>query len=136
MGNQMIESPNINIDFGTIENIKNLLPSYDKKYDTFCVLPLNPVSAVSVDWDGEFWVRVRSNGEIVGIEVENFERVFLVKHPEVAAIWKEFKPICLKNERKMQKPEVCESFLSILLDFLSRLFKAHPQQQYLTFGPI
>lgn len=136
MGNQITESPNINIDFGTIENLKKLLPSYDKKFDTFFVLPLKPVPAVSVDWDGEFWVRVRSNGEIVGIEVENFERVFLVKHPEVAAIWNEFKPICLKNERKMQTPEECESFLRILLNFLSGLFKTHPQQQYLTFNPL
>ena len=126
-----MESPDINIDFNTIDNLKHLLPSYDKKFDIFFILPVKSVPAVSVDWDGEFWIRVASNGEIVGIEVENFERVFLVKHTEVAAIWKEFKPICLKNERKMRTPEVCESFLRILLDFLSSLFKTHPQQLYL-----
>jgi uncharacterized protein YuzE len=131
MGKQIIESPDINIDFNTIYNLKRLLPSYDKKFNTFFILPVKSVPAVSVDWDGEFWIRVNSNGEIVGIEVENFEKVFLVKHPEVSAIWKEFKPICLKNERKMRTPEVCDSFLSILLKFFSDLFKTHPQQPYL-----
>lgn len=131
MGNQILESEDFNIDFNTIGNLVHLLPSYDKKYDKFFILPIEPIPAISVDWDGEFWVRVTSKGEIVGIEVENFEKVFLVKYPEVAVVWKEFKPICLKNEKAIQTPEACESFIRILLNFLSNLFKTHPQQPYL-----
>jgi uncharacterized protein YuzE len=132
MGIQVVESPEFNINYETINNLKNLVPSYDKQFDTFFVSQAKPIPAVSVDWDGEFWIRVTSNGDIVGIEIENFEKVFLAKHPEVRATWKEFKRVCLKNEGKLrQKPEECESFLRILLNFLSDLFRTHPQQQAL-----
>ncbi len=98
MGSQITESHELNINYNTINNLEHLLPSYDKQFDTFFILPVKPTPAVSVDWDGEIWIRVNSSGEIVGIEVENFERVFLVKHPEVATIWKEFKAICLPSK--------------------------------------
>jgi uncharacterized protein YuzE len=131
MGSQIIESNDLNIKYETLFNLTNLAPSYDKKFDTFYISSLKPGPAVSVDWDGELWIRVASNGEIIGIEVENFERVFLYKYPEVAKTWKEFKRVCLKNERQIRKPEVCESFLLVLLTFLSGLFKTHPQQPLL-----
>jgi len=109
------------------------VPSYDKRFDTFFVSPIEPMPAVSVDWNGEFWLRVASNGDIVGLEVENFERVFLAKRPEVLVVWKDIRHICLKNERKLRQKssDKCESFLRILLNFLSELFQTHPSQQAL-----
>ena len=132
MGTQIMESPNFDVKLETINNLRDLMPSYDKRFDTFFISPIKPIPAVSFDWNGEFWLRVASNGDIVGLEVENFEKVFLVKHPEVQVIWKDFKHICLKNEKEiLQKPEACESFLRILLNFLSDLFKTHPLQETL-----
>jgi uncharacterized protein YuzE len=133
MGIQVKEYPNLNIKLESIKNLENIMPSYDKKFDTFFISPSKPVPAVSVDWNGEFWLRVASNGDVVGLEVENFEKVFLVKYPEVKVIWKDVKHICIKNEKKLTKKSLkeCEPFLRILLTFLSELFKTHPSQQTL-----
>ncbi len=122
------------IKFETINNLKNLMPSYDKKYDTFFVTQNPPVPAASIDWNGEIWIRVASNGDIVGFEVENFEKVFLAKNPDIIPSWKQFKRICLENERvfirkpEVKKTDICEMFLMILLNFISNLFRSHPQQ--------
>ncbi len=133
MGTQITEPPNFNIKLETITNLKDLMPSYDKRFDTFFLSPIKPISSVSVDWNGEFWLRVASNGDVVGLEVENFEKVFLFKYPEVRVIWKDFKQTCLKNERKLlpNPPGEYESFLRILLNFLSELFQTNPSQQAL-----
>jgi hypothetical protein len=131
MAKQILEPINSGLDikYETILNLKHLIPSYDKKFDTFFVTPISPIPAVSVDWDGELWIRVTSKGEIVGLEVDNFEKVFLAKYPEVKLAWKGFKRICLDNEVKLtRKDDVCEMFLRILLNFISDLFKSHPQQ--------
>jgi hypothetical protein len=130
MGTQ-IAKPNFDIKLETVNNLKNLIPSYDKKFDVFYISPIKSIPAVSVDWNGEMWLRVASNGDIVGLEVENFEKVFLAKYPEVRAVWKDFKRTCLKNERKLLQQQACQSFLIILLNFLSDLFKTHPLQETL-----
>jgi len=60
-----------------------------------------PRPAVSIDCDGEFWIRVDpSTGEIVGLEIEDFESVFLKKHPELQRTWQEAKPLCRNKFRK------------------------------------
>ena len=53
--------------------------SYDKEYNTLLILWDENQPAVSKDIDGEYWLRVSSDGKIVGIEIENFEQ-FLKKH--------------------------------------------------------
>ena len=133
MATRTTDLTQFNVDFNTINNLKSLMPMYDKMFDNFMITSPEPVPAVSFDWNGELWLRVMESGEIVGIEIENFESVFLAKHPEVAKVWKEFKPICLKNKRKLNKPDACDSFLRILLDSLISIFKTHPMQtEFLT----
>lgn len=137
MANKTLEPIGFEINFETVNKLKHLMPSYDKKFDTFFITPNPPVSAVSIDWDGEIWIRVASNGDIVGLEVENFEKVFLAKNPELIPSWKQFKHICLENEKLFlrrsasKKADICELFLKILLNFISELFRTHPQQQEL-----
>jgi uncharacterized protein YuzE len=67
----------------TIDNIASFHSKYDKETDTLFIQPKIPVPAVSVDWDGDFWVRVKPDtGEVVGIEIEDYKEFFTKKyHP-------------------------------------------------------
>ncbi len=68
---------------------ERLHASYDAKYDTLFVSVEPPVPAVSYKVD-DAWVRVvRETVEVVGYELEDFERAFLPKHPGIASIWKQ-----------------------------------------------
>ena len=74
----------IKIDWNTLPNVRDFEGHYDKKTDTLLIQSKEARAAVSVDCDGEFWVRVDpKNGEILGIEVEDFKKVFLKKHAEM-----------------------------------------------------
>ena len=87
MGTKMTESDNLQLDYNTMNNIKTFTPVYHDDEDTFFLRPEKPHPATSVDWNGEIWVRIDpTNGEVVGLEIEDFEMVFLKKHPEIAAI--------------------------------------------------
>ncbi len=75
-----------------LPDAERLHATYDAKYDTFTVSVEPPVAAVSCRVD-DVWVRlVRETGEVVGYELEDFERAFLGKHPEIARIWKQARP--------------------------------------------
>lgn len=65
-----------------------------EEVDSLLVLFAENQPATSHDVDGELWIRYDScNGDIVGIEVDDFEQLFLVKtHPELAQGWKVLKP--------------------------------------------
>ncbi|MBI2760018.1 MAG: hypothetical protein HYX51_01165 [Chloroflexi bacterium] len=59
---------------------------YDIERDVLSFQLGNPRPAVSIDIDGEFWVRyVPETGEIVGFEIEDFVRVYLIGHPDILA---------------------------------------------------
>ena len=85
MGREVIELNSPQIDFTTINNLKNFVPVYHKDEDTFFLRPDKPRPATSFDWDGEIWIRIDpQNGEIVGLEIDDFESIFLKKYPELA----------------------------------------------------
>jgi len=55
--------------------------SYDKEDDSLIIYFEKPVSAVSHDCDGEFWLRVDTEkGRVVGIEIEDFTKHFIPKY--------------------------------------------------------
>ena len=62
---------------------------YDEQQDTLYIwFGDRPRSAVSVDVDGAVWLRIAGDSnEVVGLEFEDFERVFLPRHPEIQASW-------------------------------------------------
>jgi len=68
------------IDYDTIDNIASFTSSYDKEADSLIIQPKKPVSATSIDWDGDFWVRISDTGEIVGIEIEDYKGFFSKKY--------------------------------------------------------
>ena len=130
-----IENPQI--DFTTMENIKKFSLVYHEGEDTLFLRPRKPRPATSFDWDGEIWVRVDpENGEVVGLEIDDFQGVFLRKYPELAKAWEEVKP--LYHRKKMKKGEEVswESFLQIILNFLLGFFRDNPQQASFGMAPV
>lgn len=72
------------IDWKTRDNLLKFKVDYNKKRDIFIAYSEEERDAISIECDSQFWVRIDPNtGEILGIEIEDFERVFLKKHPEI-----------------------------------------------------
>jgi uncharacterized protein YuzE len=123
---RQIQSPEIKLE--TIDNIRSFTPVYIKDNDTLLLRPDRPQPATSVDINGELWLRIDvESGEVVGVEIEDFESVFLKKHPELARAWQDVKPLC---HRKLYRTSetTWQSFLLIVLDFLRTLFAKNPYQ--------
>jgi uncharacterized protein YuzE len=94
---------------------------YDKNADIMYVRLPQARPATSIDLDEEVWLRVDPvTGEIVGFEIDDFELVFLRKHPELAAPWHEVRP--------RQTTEKVALVLRILLEFVRSMAGPHPQQ--------
>jgi hypothetical protein len=73
-----------NVNWKTWDNILKFKAEYNEKRDIFIVYSEEERDAISIDCKGEFWVRIDpQNGEILGLEIEDFKRVFLKKHPEI-----------------------------------------------------
>jgi len=69
------------INHNTIDNIRDFVSNYDKEIDSLIIQRRVPMHAVSVDWDGDFWVRVNpDSGEIVGVEIEDYKGFFSKKY--------------------------------------------------------
>ena len=69
------------VDFNTVENIRSFVPDYDKVADSLLLQPHEPDPAVSVDWNGEMWLRINpENGEIIGVEIEDYKKFFARKY--------------------------------------------------------
>ena len=124
-------SPQFNTD--TIKNLKGVIPVYHSDEDILFIRPKNSSPAVSYDLEGELWLRFDpSTKEVLGIEIENFQSVFLKKHPEIAKIWKDAKPFCINKKTRTADEDICESFIRILLSLFDDLFVKNPQQ--ISFG--
>lgn len=129
MGRKIIDLDNPQIDYDTMDNIKSFTPVYHEDEDTFFLRPEKPCPATSIDWGGEFWIRVNpENGRVVGIEIEDFESVFLKKHPELASAWKEAKPLCQRKRSHGYEETTWDAFLRIIFEFLRAFFRENPQQ--------
>jgi len=130
----IINKENIQFDFGTIKNIKDFVLSYHKDRDILFIRPDKPRPATSFDWNGEIWVRVNpENGEIVGLEIDDFETIFLKKYPEVAVAWESVRPSFYRMRARINRASAWESFSKILLNFLLTFFKENPYQP--SFNP-
>lgn len=66
----------------------------DEEADSLLVLFAENRPATSQDVQGELWIRYDSRtGGIIGIEIDDFEQLFLSElHPELAHGWKVLKP--------------------------------------------
>lgn len=92
------------IDWETLPNITQFDVTYDKRSDTWFACSKDNRPAVSVDWANEMWIRIDpKTGEIIGIEIENFAKIFLKRHPEIS----KSKSIYIKPVAGMVKLEHC-----------------------------
>jgi uncharacterized protein YuzE len=126
---------NIQLDTNSIKNIKDFVLTYHEDEDTLFIRPNKPRPATSFDWNGEIWVRVNpENGEIVGLEIDDFEAVFLKKYPEIAVAWESVKPSCHRKISRKNQESAWESFSKIVLNFLLTFFRENPYQA--SFNPV
>ena len=69
------------INWDTLENVLHFDVNYDKTSDTLFVQSKEDRPAISIDCDGAYWIRIDpQTGEILGIEIENFKKLFIKKH--------------------------------------------------------
>lgn len=116
------------IRYKTLENLKSYKPLYRKDIDAFYLRSEPNRPATSYDINGILWLRIDiETGDIVGIQIDDFESVFLKKFPEVAKAWKEAKPLYTKNTNPRENNSR-DSFLLIIINFLKSLFVDCPQQ--------
>jgi len=116
------------IKFNTVENSQTYKPVYRKDMDVF-YLRLEPNRpATSYDLNGLVWLRIDiATGDIVGIQIDDFESVFLKKYPKLAKAWKEAKPLYAQKTNK--RGEISKGpFILIIIDFLKSLSADCPQQ--------
>ncbi|MBE0431328.1 MAG: DUF2283 domain-containing protein [Dehalococcoidia bacterium] len=138
MGRTVMKSDAPQIDSAslTLDRIKTFQLSYHDDQDVLFVRSEPPRPATSLDLEGEIWVRFDpETGEIVGFEIEDFEAIFLKKHPEVAQAWKEVKPLCHRRGTKKGADMTWESFLLIIVNFLLTFFRENPRQTRLDIVP-
>jgi hypothetical protein len=116
------------IRLNQLSKMTNIECAYYRKEDTLYIRSGAPRPAVSLDLDGEIWLRFDPDtGDIVGLEIDDFESIFLKKHPEISKAWQQAKPHCLAKPPKRVGPDK-DSFLLIILSFLSSFLDAHPPQ--------
>ncbi len=121
-------SSNLTLNHETISNMLSYSCIYHEDEDVLFISPENPKPATSFDWNGEIWLRIDpQTEEIIGIEIENFEKVFIKKHPELDQVWRTVKSSC-KHKTKRTNDNTWESFIRIVLEFISSLFENTPQQ--------
>lgn len=138
MGRTAMKLDTPQIDFSTLtrDRIKAFHLVYHDAEDVLFLQPDAPRPATSFDLEGEMWIRFNpETGEIVGLEIEDFEAIFLRKHPEVAQAWAEVKPLCRRKAKKRDADMTWESFLLIIVNFLLAFLRDNPQQMRLGIAP-
>ena len=116
------------IKFNTVENLQTYKLVYRKDMDV-CYLRSEPNQpATSYDLNGLVWLRIDiATGDIVGIQIDDFESVFLKKYPKLAKAWKEAKPLyALKSNKRGDNSK--GPFMLIIIDLLKSLSADCPQQ--------
>ncbi len=126
---RIVGQPDIKVDYDTLQNVADFIPIYHDDEDVFFLRPEQPKSAVSLDWNGDVWLRIDPNsGEIVGVEIDDFESVFLKKYPDLASAWKQAKPLCYRKRKTEPDKIYWQAFITIILDFVQNLTRQKPQQ--------
>jgi len=111
------------INFNTLDNILKFFCVYHQKEDVLFLGPPQPVAAVSIDLNGELWLRVEPlSKEIVGIEIEDFQLIFLKNHPELSDAWKAIKVKC-RNRKAIESND--NPALKIILSFAQNFVRVN-----------
>jgi hypothetical protein len=136
MGRVTNRPERITLDLSTIDNIKSFTLVYHEDEDVLFIRPEIQRPATSLDWNGEIWLRVDPNsGEVVGMEIDDFEGIFIKKYPQIATIWTEAKPLCHRKTVITDKEPRWEDFVRIVLNLLSDILRDSPHQARLGLSP-
>ncbi len=74
----------ININWKTVDNLLGYEQFYNEDTDILIIQSNENRPAISVDCNGEYWMRVDpETGEILGVEIEAFKKVFLKRHKDM-----------------------------------------------------
>jgi hypothetical protein len=132
MGTAVMKYGDFQIDLNTINNVLQFELVYHQREDTLFIRPHVPKPAISMDWEGEVWIRFDpKSGEILGFEINDFEHHFLKSHTTLASAWKEIKPMISKQKADGNR----ENFLKKLLEFILSLINNCPQQEKIEILP-
>lgn len=124
-----LDSPKIDFSTLTLDRIRTFQLVYHDDEDVLFLQPDTPRPATSFDLEGKVWVRVDpETGEVVGLEIEDYEAVFLKRYPEIAQAWAEAKPSCRRKKRGKDRDTTWESFLLIMVNFFLTFFRENPHQ--------
>lgn len=119
MGSEKLKIDDNIIQMNSFKNLLSFTPVYLEDIDTLIFQPKNPVPAVSVDCDGDLFLRIDpETKEIVGIEIEDFEGYFITKYPAIAPAWKEMKRSIKKRKCKNENLTAFLTIVSVLLNSL------------------
>lgn len=118
-----IPVPQLELDADTFSGFTR---SYDKRRDILFINTTPKRAAISLDVGGHFWVEFDpETDEVVGIQIDDFESVFLMKYPELRSGWQRDKPLIVKPFKR--EGDVAE-YLRFLIMHLQNIVKAHPFQ--------
>jgi len=126
-----MKSDTMQIDFSTmtLDRMKTFQLVYHDDEDVLFIRSEPAQAATSFDLEGDIWIRFApETGEIVGLEIEDFEGIFLKKYPQIAPAWAEAKRLCRHKNKKKEADLTWESFLLILVNFFLAFLKKNPQQ--------
>ncbi|MCH8898562.1 MAG: hypothetical protein IIC33_09760 [Chloroflexi bacterium] len=108
----------------------NLDCSYDKHRDVLFMHLLPKRPAVSLDVSGLLWIRyLPISGEVVGLEIEDFDQVFLKRFPELALAWQQVKSGITKRPKR--NGSVMDGYVRILLSLIQNILGKNPPQMSL-----
>lgn len=134
---EKLSAPKIDLSALTPDKMKAFHLVYHDDEDVLFVRREKPQRAAAFDLEGELWIRFDpETGEIVGLEIDDFEAIFLKRHPELAEAWKEAKPLCGRKSKNKDMDRTRESFLLIILDFFLEFLRKNPQQAAWDIAPV
>lgn len=137
MGRKTMKFDTTRIDMSTLaDRAKSFSLVYHDHEDVLFLRPSTPRPAASFDVEGEVWIRFDpETGEIVGLEIDDFEAIFLRKHHELAQAWAEVKPLCHRKTRTQGTDETWECFRLTMLNFFVEFLRQNPPQAELSIVP-
>ncbi|MBI4201764.1 MAG: hypothetical protein HY532_01435 [Chloroflexi bacterium] len=117
------------IRWPTNEELSQFRKSFDNRRGVLFIYREPKVAATSFAVGNGAWLRLTDSGDVIGFEIEDFEHVFLRKHPELRRSWDELKPSIIKRlKRRSDVDKVLAAFLLALKSELQRFLQQNPVQ--------
>ena len=120
-----IKQPELKWDY---QRFMGFTRSYDSKRDVLFAFEEPKRPAVSIDVAEGAWIRFDPDTEaVVGIEIQDFEGLFLKRHPELAKGWDMVKPRITKKLRRADESSTLADYLRFLLTKLQEWLNSDAQ---------